>query len=161
MLSNTTTSATSNTTNTTEWSLSLVTFDNTFETSRTVIFHGLKHQYPSTNKLSKVIPIDISEESLEELAVQICKYAPVQAIPSLLSSILCVYCRQQVVVADHQVSTTTSSNLVNNMIDVKILKAIANQSKRSVCGVVFKQGDIVWTCRQCAKVTSYLYIICI
>lgn len=25
------------------------------------------------------------------------------------------------------------------------------ESKRAICGKIFKKGDIVWTCRQCGK----------
>lgn len=35
--------------------------------------------------------------------------------------------------------------------DMKMLQALADSAHRSVCGYVFNQGDIVWTCRQCAK----------
>ncbi len=77
----------------------------------------------------------MSDVCLEDLAGQVCKNSPINSIPGLLSCLSCNYWRNQ----------------QNNSIDIRRLQALADTANRSVCGYVFNQGDIVWTCRQCAK----------
>lgn len=64
--------------------------------------------------------------------------APVKSLPALLTCLGCNYWR-----------TPCSKSLP--IIDVKRLQSLSESALRSVCGRVFAQGDIVWTCRQCAK----------
>ena len=124
-----------------EWTLKLATFDSGQETSRSVIWTGPKESFPSMQLLSDLLNQDISDEALEDIAAQITKKAPVQAIPGLLSCLVCNYWR----------SNKLRTRNGNPQIDVRMLQVLADSAQRSVCGIVFKKGDLVWTCRQCAK----------
>ncbi len=53
---------------------------------------------------------------------------------SILNVLSCAYCRS-----------------ADGGIDATALQNMRGQGSKSVCGMVFKKGDIVWTCRQCGK----------
>eukprot|EP01038_Epipyxis_sp_PR26KG_P010895 gene10895-14625_t len=114
------------------------------------IWRGAKDTYPSANILSDVIPIGIPEEVLSDLTIQVLKNAPVASIPTLLNCLTCNYWRM---VADNDRESLENNRIKSNQkyIDIKALQKLSATSNKSVCGYVFNQGDIVWTCRQCAK----------
>ena len=91
--------------------------------------------HPTAKELSQFLSIDrVKEDNLINLTAQIIRNAPLSAIPNLLSSIACHFWRNK-----------------SSVIDVRMLESLANANRRSVCGLVFKKGDVVWTCRTCAK----------
>lgn len=116
-----------------EWSVYVTLFENGNEASRTKVWTGKVGSCPTPTNISDMISNSTSIETLEDLAAQLCKSAPVQAISGLLSCLSCNFWRS------------------NAAIDIRKLQRLADAENRSVCGYVFKQGDIVWTCRQCAK----------
>ena len=122
-----------------EWSLTIPIVDETDSSKgRKTIWTGRIGTCPTQAILSDIIEEDLNIESLEDLSAQICKYAPVQSIPPLLSCLACNYWR-------------VPRPKLSRGIDVKQLQTLADLDDRAICGKVFLQGDIVWTCRQCAK----------
>lgn len=90
---------------------------------------------PSAKELSNLLLTDeIEEDNLMDITAQVIRSAPLSAIPTLLSSIACHYWRNE-----------------SSIIDIRMLENLPNANRRTVCGLVFKKGDVVWTCRSCAK----------
>jgi E3 ubiquitin-protein ligase UBR2 len=99
---------------------------------RTIIYSGTTS--PSILQFSSILQQTWSEDVISDLAVQIVKLAPTKSIAILLSCLACNYWRSP-----------------NGTIDLKRLQSISNANLNTVCGAVFKKGDIVWTCHNCAK----------
>ena len=74
----------------------------------------------------------ISPRQLSALAAQVVARAPAAAVPDLLARLAC-----------------SCSPALSKQPDA--LGSLPDARKRTVCGVVFKKGEIVWTCRSCAK----------
>jgi ATP-dependent Clp protease adapter protein ClpS len=90
---------------------------------------------PNAKELSSLLLTGtIEPEDVTNLAAQIVRDAPVTLIAGLLDKIACVYWRNE-----------------SDQIDLRMLENLPNANRRSVCGNVFKKGEIVWTCRTCAK----------
>lgn len=117
-----------------EWSVYITLYEHGSEVSKSKVWTGKVGTCPTATNLSEMINNSTQVETLEDLAAQLCKSAPVQAIPGLLSCLSCNYWRSNA-----------------SVIDIRKLQKLADAESRSVCGYVFQQGDIVWTCRQCAK----------
>lgn len=113
------------------WSLTLPGEDGQ---SRTRIWSSdANGAQPNAQELSQAVPPDLPEHLLADIAAQIVRNAPTTAIPALLDSLICNYWR------------------VAGKLDFNEVQVVAAQGGRSVCGRVFKKGDLVWTCRQCSK----------
>jgi ATP-dependent Clp protease adapter protein ClpS len=121
-----------------EWSICLTERDPNGGTQKRVVWTGRQNTAPSSSVLSEVLDQELPDESLQDVAVQVCKLASTQALPTLLTSLSCTYWRR----------FRPNSSAV---IDVTRLQELSESGTRSVCGRVFEQGDIVWTCRQCGK----------
>jgi ATP-dependent Clp protease adapter protein ClpS len=90
---------------------------------------------PSAKELSGLLLTEsIEPENVTNLAAQIVRNAPVSVIAGLLDKIACVYWRNE-----------------SDQIDLRMLENLPNANRRTICGNVFKKGEIVWTCRTCAK----------
>lgn len=106
------------------------------EVVRSIVWRSTPNSmHPTAKELSQFLHIDrIKEDDLMNLTAQIIRSAPLSAIPNLLSSIACHFWRNE-----------------SSVIDIRMLESLSNANRRSVCGLVFKKGDVVWTCRTCAK----------
>lgn len=120
-----------------EWSIH-VTDHSRGVAQRNVIWSGRANTCPSAAVLSDILNQSLPEGSIEEVAVQVSKMAPPKSVAALLTCLSCTYWR-------------TPSPKSAGIIDVKRLQTLSETASRSVCGKVFAQGDIVWTCRQCGK----------
>ena len=127
------------------WKLTLPTLADDRKNHRRVIWSGQSE--PDANILSEVLPIDISDVDLSDLVFQVIRHAPVKAIPKLFAVLTCQYDRVPVL----RKRTSTGKIEEIQVIDVTKLTQAAANSGKSVCGQVFKRGDLVWTCRNCAK----------
>lgn len=67
---------------------------------------------------------------LSDLSAQVLRKAPARFVGILISSLSCALWEDG---------------------DPRKLYHLQNANDRAICGVVFKVGEIVWTCRQCAK----------
>ena len=107
---------------------------------------GRLDQAPNLQQLSALTAGEsLSDEQLVYLTSEIVRNAPVQAMPALLSILMCSFCRAP---------QPSEADPNATIIDMRVLQSMSLESKSSrqpVCGVVFKKGDLVWTCRQCAK----------
>eukprot|EP01031_Cornospumella_fuschlensis_P041992 gene41992-51262_t len=104
-------------------------------TDRHVIWRSSEtSSHPSVNELSAALPTTLSELQLSDVASQIVKHCPTPALGSLLGSVACCYWRS---------ATST--------LDFSKVQDLGLTSSKSICGRVFKKGDLVWTCRQCSK----------
>ena len=70
--------------------------------------------------------------NLSNLASQILLSAPPKGISILLSTLSCFFCRNS-----------------SNQIDLSLL--LGKPKTKTICGYVFKKGDLVWTCQSCGK----------
>lgn len=90
---------------------------------------------PNARELSGLLVTGtIKPEDVTNLAAQVVRDAPVTTIAGLLDKISCAYWRNE-----------------SDQIDLRMLESLPNANRRTVCGNVFKKGEIVWTCRTCAK----------
>lgn len=90
---------------------------------------------PNAKELSILLANGTVEPGdITNLAAQIVRNAPVSTIATLLDKVACNYWRNEY-----------------DLIDVRMLENLPNANRRTVCGNVFKKGEIVWTCRTCAK----------
>lgn len=92
---------------------------------------------PKSQQLLKIVedsPKDEVDTLLGYLSSQIVLSAPLKAIPVLLSVLSCSF---------HKDSNT-------GQIDVSYLGKSGAQTK-AICGMMFKKGDLVWTCQTCGK----------
>lgn len=90
--------------------------------------------YPTVRDLSHLLSVEsVSPLNISDLAAQIVRNAPVTAVGNLLDCLSCHYHRK------------------GSSIDVRLLENLPNANRRAVCGKVFNKGEIVWTCRTCAK----------
>lgn len=111
---------------TSTWSLTL--------RNGTVLWQGSSASAPSLGQLSALLKDLPDDESLSYLATQVVRFAPTKIIGTLLNILCCHYWR-------------------NSSADIEIgmLLSLPSASPKMVCGQVFKKGDLVWTCRSCAK----------
>lgn len=121
------------------------------------IWEGPLDQYPTSAELSKILPVDILPEQLMAIAIDVIKFAPAQVICGLLQTLSCVYRRstkENIIDVDILVIFYfLVPSFVSQGIQIPFYQHNSDQ-KKSVCGAVFKKGDIVWTCRQCGKDTT-------
>ena len=118
------------------WSLHLEAPLGAVEAEKSIIWSSSPASlYPTSKELSQLLAVKgIEPNDLTNLAVQIVRNAPVSALPNLLNSIACHYWRNE-----------------SSLIDVRMMDNLHNANHRTVCGLVFRKGDIVWMCRTCAK----------
>ena len=106
---------------------------------------GRSDTWPSAAELGHILkPSSLTEEQLVNLTSQIIAGAPVQSLGTLLSCLVCSYCR----LPDASVA---DSDPDKSPIDTRVLQSLSQAAKtarRPVCGVVFKKGDIVWYVRR-------------
>lgn len=113
---------------TSKWSLQL-------PTSNAPLWTGPRTSCPNLQELSTSLSAtSLTDADLAELAAQTVRSAPTNAILAVLPALACNFWRDS-----------------SSMIDPKMLQKLPSANPRFVCGVVFKKGDIVWTCKQCAK----------
>lgn len=89
---------------------------------------------PALRQLAENIPVSTSEDDLSLHASAALREVNTKYVASVLNALSCIYCRN-----------------ADGSIDAQALQNLKNQGSKSICGLVFKKGDIVWTCRQCAK----------
>lgn len=113
------------------WSLSLL--------SGAVLWTGKPQAAPTLKELSRLLhAIPDSQEAdsnISFLSAQIIRSCQPKYIPFLLSGLACHFWR----------------NPDSDDLDVNRLVGLQNAANKSVCGVVFKKGDLVWTCVTCGK----------
>lgn len=115
------------------WSLTLP--------SGVILWTGKLHASPSLKELSLLLLLCDStsekeaDSNISFLSAQIIRSCQPKYIPILLSGLACHFWRHP--------ST--------NELDINRLLSLQNDAKKSVCGVVFKEGDLVWTCISCGK----------
>jgi ATP-dependent Clp protease adapter protein ClpS len=116
------------------WSLSLRRGDD--GTDRKILWNSsLSSLYPSSKEISRLLESEnITPDDLTYLSIQIIRHTPSNVISVLLATLACHYYRN-----------------TSNVIDVRMLQNIPHANRQTICGLVFKKGDIVWTCRTCAK----------
>ena len=91
--------------------------------------------FPSAKELSQILlPDEIDQANIANLAAQIVRSAPSNSIAALLNCLACHYWRN-----------------VSGLIDSRMLENLPNANRKTVCGKVFKKDEIVWTCRTCGK----------
>lgn len=129
----------------TTWAVTIPEFSSGVVKKRNEVWQGSTVAFPNSQLLSKILDEDTPNDIISDVAVQFIKKAPLQALPNLLTCLACNYWRAP----DVNIGSPKSTG--RKAIDVKMLQGIAESAQRSVCGVVFKKGDIVWTCRTCAK----------
>ena len=102
-----------------------------------VLWRGNKGTAPSGPELTRKLGAvrDLSPQQLSTLAAQVVARAPAAAVPDLLARLACSF------------SPALSKQ-------PEALSSLPDTRRRTVCGVVFKKGEIVWTCRSCAKDTT-------
>lgn len=70
---------------------------NTFhKTNRKIIWRSNPNHpnhFPSMSILSSIIDATVDASTLSDISLQICKYAPIEAIPGILSCLICNYWR--------------------------------------------------------------------
>jgi hypothetical protein len=112
------------------WSLSLL--------NGLLLWSGKPQTAPSLKELSQLLrklPENQQDENLTFLSAQVIRSCQPKYIPILLSGLSCHYWRH----------STTDELVVNRLLGLQ------HDAKKSVCGVVFKKGDLVWTCLSCGK----------
>jgi len=117
--------------------------------SRRLVWTGSNSTWPTPQAISLMVDPTLPEEALEDLASQIVKRSPLQAVPGLLSVLICNYWRSDRAAVGAAKGGHGAD--MPSLIDIRMLQRLADSAHRSVCGVVFQQGDLVWSCRQCAK----------
>lgn len=118
------------------WQLTLLAGSDNGSTRKT-IWNSLASSngsFPTLQELSSAVPETTSDFALSDLTAQIIRNASPNFISPLLNCLVCCYWRSN-----------------NGLMDFHQVEMLVAQSGRSVCGYVFKKGDLVWTCRQCSK----------
>jgi hypothetical protein len=107
-----------------------------------VVWSGDGNSAPKSQQLLKLFVDNCAsaseaeqEEFITSLATQITLFAPLKAVPILLTLLSCV----------HNQDTSNPSQ-----IDVSYLGKGGAKTKK-ICGLMFKKGDLVWTCQTCGK----------
>lgn len=89
---------------------------------------------PSAKQLASKIPVSVTEDELAGHASAVLRECNVKHVASTLNTLASIYCRNN-----------------DGTVDTQIVQNQKNTAARSVCGMVFKKGDIVWTCTECGK----------
>lgn len=98
-----------------------------------VLWRGVVGTSPSLRQMQSFLAPSLSEETLAQLTVQIIRNGDSKTIPTVLNTLCCNYWR------------------VDGELDPQNIYSLKDANSRTVCGLLFKKGLVVWTCRQCAK----------
>eukprot|EP00981_Chlorochromonas_danica_P005021 scaffold1001_cov188-Ochromonas_danica.AAC.10 len=118
---------------------------------RTVIWSTTSGGCPTIDQLSHLLPSTLSSLALSDLTVQIIRHVPLNSLPVLLNHLICCYWRSPPPPTSTTTTTSSSCTTTTAKLDFHQVQLLAARGKKSVCGHVFKKGELVWTCRQCAK----------
>lgn len=129
------------------WTLSIWTPNEDGELEREVLWAGEKDKAPDLLTMSKILSSSLQPMQITDLAVQIVQQAPASQVISLLT--LLGSCASRRIVNAPIANPPDVKEI--SIIDISAYQQLAQTSKKSTCGRVFKKGDIVWQCRQCGK----------
>jgi hypothetical protein len=127
------------------WSLTLPQTSD--PSNRRVVFSSAVHGDLDPLVFSSLIPFDLPERLISDLTVQVIRQAPSKLIPNVLRFLACTYNREVI----QRRNKVTNNFEEITVIDDQLFRRVVSSEGKSVCGCVFKKGDIVWTCRNCAK----------
>jgi hypothetical protein len=85
-------------------------------------------------ELSTILNSDMNDEEIQYIVAQVIRNASYKSIGFLLTCISCNTWRND-----------------DNIIDPMKINTLKNAQPKTICGKVFRKGDIVWSCRSCAK----------
>ena len=91
------------------------------------------NQCPSALDFSNILNTQYDDNDIHHITSQIIRNAPAKSIGLLLTLVACNTWRS------------------NDIIDPMRINSLKNANPKTVCGRVFRKGDIVWSCRSCAK----------
>lgn len=129
------------------WVLTLPNETNGEVINRREIYSSQKHGDMDPIVFSSAIPQDLPEHLLSDLTIQVLRQAPTRMIPNILGYLACSYSRE--IIQRRNKDTNKFEEVA--AIDVSLLRRVVSSEGKSVCGCVFKKGDLVWNCRNCAK----------
>lgn len=96
--------------------------------------------------LVSLLTRDISAHNIQEIVLQIILNCPSKSLNMLLTCLVCTYWRYSYVTG-----TDSSMDVILRAFHGIVTSKSLIPGCSHVCGVVFKKGEIVWTCRECGK----------
>ena len=105
-----------------------------------VIWSGSSDSYPTEVELPSILPANLDRDNVFLVVTQYLQYAPLNAIPMLLQMLCCNSRR-----------TKIKGLSDASRIDTQIFTILSKTNKKKICGKLFKNGDLIWNCRNCGK----------
>ncbi len=115
--------------------------------NRRVVYLSSKHGEMDPLVFSTLIPRNLPDHLISDITIQAIRHAPTRILPNILGLLSCTYTRETM----QRRSKVTSQLEEIAVVDISLLRRVVSSEGKSVCGCVFKKGDLVWTCRNCAK----------
>lgn len=106
-----------------------------FKSTEEILWTGSNPTSSQLNEILAKLPVgSLADELLSDLAAQVLRSAPPKSISILLSFLACHFWRAP-----------------GEAVNIGKLTTLQSSEIKSVCGHVFVRGDLVWSCRSCAK----------
>ena len=107
---------------------------NLFNPSKaTTFWQGSVGVSPTTRELEELLPAVCDDITLTDWTCQIIRNGDARTLSDVLNCLSCNFWRP------------------HGVLDGQKILSLPNANNRTVCGMLFRKGLVVWTCRQCGK----------